>query len=60
MLDRIDNWTAHSSKDTALEINEILNKHTRTGRPLGDESFIRQLEVVTGLRLMPQKPGPKI
>jgi len=61
MLDRIDNWTSYLSKDdTAQEINETLNKHTRTGRPLGDESFIRQLEVVTGLRLMPQKPGPKV
>ena len=26
---------------------------------LDDEPFIRQLEVVTGLRLMSQKPGPK-
>ena len=55
MLDRIDDWTSYFSKDdTAQVINEKLNKHTRTGRPL-----IRQLEVVTGLRLMPQKPGPK-
>ena len=61
MLDRIDNWTSYLSKDgTAQEINEALNKHTRTGKPLGDESFIRQLELVTGLRLMPQKPGPKV
>ena len=61
MLDRIDNWTSYLSKDdTAQEINETLNKHTRTGRPLGDESFIRKLEVVTGLCLMPQKPGPKV
>ena len=61
MLDRIDNWTSYLSKDdTAQEINETLNQHIRTGRPLDDEPFIRQLEVVTGLRLMPQKPGPKV
>jgi putative transposase len=61
MLDRIDNWTSYLSKDnTTQEIDETLSKHTRTGRPLGDESFIRQIEVITGLPLMPQKPGPKV
>ena len=32
MLGRIDSWTSYLSKDdTAQEINETLNKHTRTG-----------------------------
>lgn len=61
MLDRISDWPSYLSKDdTTQEINEMLNKHSRTGRPLGDESFIRQLEIDTGLCLTPQKPGPKV
>jgi len=34
-------------------------KHTRTGRPLGSESFIRDLEQRTGRILHPKKPGPR-
>jgi len=34
-------------------------KHTRTGRPLGSESFIAHLEQLTGRLLQPRKPGPK-
>ena len=61
MLDRIGNWSSYLSKDDhTQEINETISKHTCTGRPLGDEFFIRQLEIVTGLRLTPQKPGPKV
>ena len=31
----------------------------RTGRPLGDDSFIATLEATSGRRLRPLKPGPK-
>lgn len=34
-------------------------KHTRTGRPLGSESFLAHLEQLTGCLLRPRKPGPK-
>jgi len=61
MLDRIGNWASYLSQDDAIcNIDETIGQHARTGRPLGDESFIRQLEVVTSLSLMPQKPGPKV
>ena len=53
-LGRIDDWASYFSKDDATqETYETFNKHDCTGRPLDDESFIRQLEVVTGLSLMP-------
>ena len=32
----------------------------RTGRPLGDAAFVRQLEAVTGRSLARRKPGPKV
>jgi len=33
--------------------------HERTGRPLGSESFIRQLESLLSRSLFPKKSGPK-
>ncbi|MEW5825475.1 MAG: transposase [Candidatus Bipolaricaulota bacterium] len=36
-----------------------LRKHARTGRPLGSESFIRELEQRTGRVLSPRKRGRK-
>jgi putative transposase len=36
-----------------------LRRHVRTGRPLGDETFVGWLEEVVGRILKPQKRGPK-
>jgi putative transposase len=36
-----------------------LRRHTRTGRPLGSESFLTRLEHLTGRVLRPRKRGPK-
>jgi putative transposase len=38
---------------------ERIRLATRTGRPLGSEDFIRQLEAMTGRSLLPKKRGPK-
>jgi putative transposase len=37
----------------------LLRKHERTGRPLGEDSFIESLESLSDRDLKPQKPGPK-
>jgi putative transposase len=37
----------------------LLEKHMGTGRPLGDEDFLRELEVQTGQRLVPRRAGRK-
>ena len=36
---------------------DVLRKHFRTGRPLGDERFLMEAERITGRELMPKKPG---
>jgi len=46
--------TGYQEPDIAL-----LRKHERTGRPLGEDSFIENLELLLDRRLKPQKPGPK-
>ena len=43
---------------TSEELEEF-RRHGRTGRPLGDISFVGKLERYLGRRLKPQKPGRK-
>jgi len=57
LLDDITDWRAFLG--CASETPDVIRKHTRTGRPLGDEAFIDQLEEVTGRSLRPRKRGPK-
>jgi len=38
---------------------DAIRQHTRTGRPLGDESFIGRLEAISGRALKPRPPGPR-
>ncbi len=38
---------------------DVLRKHFRTGRPLGDERFLMEAERKTGRELIPKKPGRK-
>ena len=49
------------SGDTRLDLNSnlALRRQTRTGRPLGGDMFMTELEGRLGLTLRPRKPGPK-
>jgi putative transposase len=55
-LVKIEDWR------TTLAIEDddqsLIRQHTRTGRPLGDESFISYVEHLLGRRLKKHKPGP--
>jgi len=59
MLDRVSNWQEYL--DSALDdaTVEILRKHSNTGRPLGDVSFLDMLERKAGKVLRPLKRGRK-
>ena len=59
MLQRVRNWPAYLAETNAYEREDLIRLHTRTGRPLGSDSFIDQLEVLCGRSLRPLKPGPK-
>lgn len=54
----LDDWAEFLQQD---EMNDadLFRRHTRTGRPLGNEAFIRRLEEVTGRILFARKPGRK-
>ena len=51
-------WKQFLATDVTNPEIEIFRKYERTGRPLGEETFIRQIEDVLGRRLRPRKPGP--
>jgi len=55
----VDNWYAYLDETRFDARVDELRHHTRTGRPAGSLSFIRQLETLSGRRLVRRKPGPK-
>ena len=57
ILQEIDDWQALLSHDTPED--DMLRRHTRTGRPLGSESFLTHVENLTGRSLRPRKAGRK-
>ncbi|MCF6361811.1 MAG: transposase [Gammaproteobacteria bacterium] len=59
MLDRIDRWNAYLSDEDQCNDEDLIELHTRTGRPLGCVDFLRKLEVITGEELVPKRPGRK-
>lgn len=59
MLSEIKDWAAYLREENKEAEQKLLRLHARTGRPLGDEKFITQLEALTGRVLKRRKPGPK-
>jgi len=59
LLAMIPDWRAFlNSALPEAELRDI-RRHSRTGRPLGDEAFLSRLEGMLGRVLRPKKPGPK-
>jgi putative transposase len=48
-------WLSNSDE----KANDLIRRHTRTGRPLGSKQFLKRLEIQTGRKLLPQKRGPR-
>jgi len=59
MLDRVSNWREYLEYGLDDATISLLRKHSNTGRPLGDESFLATLEQKAGRVLRPLKPGRK-
>ena len=56
-LDTIANWKEFLNEPT-IEA-DLLRKHERTGRPLGNMEFIEKCSIILNRDLAKQKPGPK-
>lgn len=52
-------WRALLASGLSDAEQHTLERHERTGRPLGDSRFLRRLKASLGRVLHPQKPGPK-
>ena len=59
LMDEIIDWREYLQNDDDQEKLNALRKHARTGRPLGDKSFIEDLEGMLGRVLTKQRPGRK-
>lgn len=59
LVEKIDSWEDFLNEAIGQDTQEKLQKHERTGRPLGSEQFLEKLEDITGMELKPKKPGPK-
>lgn len=53
-------WSHFLSEKISDEESEDLRKHERTGRPIGNKSFVRGLETILNRKLSPGKPGRKL
>jgi len=55
MRERVADWPSDLSGES-VESDEVIERHTRTGRPLGGKAFVERLETVTGQSLAPKRP----
>ena len=58
LLSLVGNWKSFMSLSSDEEMN-LFRKHERSGRPLGQETFVDQIETLLARTLRPKKPGPK-
>jgi len=59
MLSGVGDWPGYlAGTDGAMEAEELIKGHSRTGRPLGCRALVSKLELLTGMSLVPKKPGP--
>ena len=56
-LEKVDDWRGLLAQDP--EAVEDVHRHTRTGRPLGSDSFLEHVETITGRALHLRSPGRK-
>jgi putative transposase len=59
LLAMIGDWNAFLRSAVSEEELRDIRRHGRTGRPLGDETFVGRLEELVARVLKPQKRGPK-
>jgi putative transposase len=58
-LAMIADWRAFLNSAMPEADLRDMRRHSRTGRPLGDDTFLARLEGMIGRVLRPKKPGPK-
>ena len=57
MLERIPDLPTFLGQETGPEMRKRIDLHARTGRPLGDDAFLKELESRLGRTLQRKSPG---
>ena len=52
-------WREYLMQDDGRDAAETLRRNESTGRPLGDQVFLKKIGQLLGRELVPKKPGPK-
>ena len=55
----VNNWHDFLKMDVTEKEKRAIQSHERTGRPAGNDVFLKMLESITQRKLKKQKPGPK-
>lgn len=55
----IEDWSAWLAATPDTNCEHRIRSRTFTGRPCGDEEFVKRIEAIVGRSLAPRKPGPK-
>jgi putative transposase len=55
----IDDWREFLNTEVGSHDEKLIKLHERTGRPLGEDSFVERLEKTLNIKLKKDKPGPK-
>lgn len=58
MLSRVTDWTVYLTESRPTD-TEVIQRHTRTGRPLGNQAFLAKMEALTNRVLVAGRPGRK-
>jgi putative transposase len=58
-VSEIAHWSEWLRTTEDEKIEDMIRRHTRTGRPLGPKTFLERLEGQTGRNLLPRKRGPR-
>jgi putative transposase len=63
LMDRIGGWTCtwgqYLAQSDGDQMGRLLRSHESTGRPLGDERFVKHIGATLGRDLIAKKPGRK-
>jgi putative transposase len=60
MVREVGNWSEWLKIEDSDGVEDIIRRHTRTGRPLGSTAFLVGIEERLGRRLLPKKRGPRM
>ena len=59
MRTRVRDWREYLAEPVTDRQLDALRRHSSTGRPAGDDRFIKRVEALSGRRLARRNPGPK-